>query len=134
MFSILTQEFRNSEIKSLSEMFGKIVESPVRPKPTCESLLWTWDWKSYIEDKLSDTGLQNHSFYNCFQITKENGLTKLRGKALPQDREWIPEPGIRLLKENLVFDEPIGVDDFRIEKLELPKVYRDLLKDGLILK
>ena len=128
MFSILTQEFRNSEIKTLPELFKKICDSPVKPKPSCESLMFTWDWKSYVETRLTEKDLQNHSFYNCFQITKENNQTKLRAKPFPQDKEWIPSAGIRLLKESAKFDEPIGVADFRIEKLELPKVYRDLLK------
>jgi hypothetical protein len=128
MFSILTQEFRNSEIKSLPELIQKICDAPVKPKPTCESLWWTWDWKSYVEDKLSNKDLQNHSFYNCFQIKKVNGMTKLRAKPLPQDTVWTPDTGIRLIKENITFEDPVGVADFRIEKLELPKVYRDLIK------
>ena len=128
MFSILTQEFRNSEIKSLPELFKKICESPVRPKPTCESLMWTWDWKTYCEKMLTEKDLQNHSFYNCFQIRKENKDTKLRAKPLPQDKNWIPDVGIRLLKENSKFDDPIGVADFRVDTLNLPKVYQDLLK------
>ena len=31
-------------------------------------------------------------------------------------------------EKNSTFDDPVGVADFRIDKLELPKVYRDLLK------
>ena len=128
MFSILAAQFKNSEIKSLSDLFEKICESPVKPKPTCESLLWTWDWKNYVTEKLSDTELANHSFYNCFQIKKENNQTKLRAKPMPQDRSWYPESGIHLMKENSTFDEPVPVADFRIDKLELPRVYHDLLK------
>ena len=128
MFSILASEFRNSEIKCLPDLFKKICESPVNPKPSCESLMWTWDWKSYVSEKLSEKDLQNHSFYNCFQIKKENNQTKLRAKSLPQDKTWIPDAGIRLLKENSTFDDPVGVADFRVEKLELAKVSRDLLK------
>ena len=128
MFSILTAEFKNSEIKGLSDLFEKISESPVKPKPTCESLMWTWDWKNYVTEKLSDKELQNHSFYNCFRINKENNQTKLRAKPMPQDRSWYPESGIRLMKEKSTFEEPVPVADFRVDKLELPKVYRDLLK------
>ena len=128
MFSILTQEFRNSEIKTLQELFKKICESPLKPTPTCESLMYTWDRKTYSEERLTEKDLQNHSFYNCFQITKEDNMTKLRAKPLPQDDKWIPDSGIRLLKENSTFEDPVDVADFRIDKLELPKVYRDLIK------
>ena len=121
MFSILTKEFKTSEIKSLPELMKIIRDSPVKPSPTCESLWWTWDWKNYIEGKLSSIELSNHSFYNCFQIKKENGLTKLRAKPLPQDTDWTPDSGIRLVKENSTFDDPVEVADFRIDKLELPK-------------
>ena len=129
MFSILAAQFKNSEIKSLSDLFEKICESPVKPKPTCESLLWTWDWKNYVTEKLSDTELANHSFYNCFQIKKENNQTKLRAKPMPQDRSWYPESGIHLMKENSTFDEPVPVADFRIDKLELPRVYFEILQE-----
>ena len=128
MFSILADDFRRSEIKTLSELFEIITNSSVNPKPSCESLWWTWDWKQYIEDQLSDQELQNHSFYNCFQIVKENGHTRLRAKPLPQDKNWSPTTGIRLVKDSASFSAPIPVADFRIEKLDLPKVYRDLLK------
>ena len=128
MFSILTQEFKKSEIRCLPDLFEKIKNSPINPKPTCESLWWTWDWKNFILEKLTEKDLQNHSFFNCFQIKKENNLTKLRAKPLPQDTTWTPDTGIRMLKEKCTFEDPIGVADFRIEKLELPKVYRDLLK------
>ena len=94
LFSILAKEFKHSEIKSLPELMKIICDSPIKPKPTCESLWWTWDWKSFIEEKLSDKELSNHSFYNCFQIKKEDGKTKLRAKPLPQDSSWTPETGI----------------------------------------
>ena len=48
------------------------------------------------------------------------------GKKYPQDRcEWLPEDGIRLLKDNVDFSEA-GVADLRIETLNLYAVFGGL--------
>ena len=50
----------------------------------------------------------------------------MRGKKYPQDRcEWLPEDGIRLLKDNVDFSEA-GVADLRIETLNLYAVFGGL--------
>ena len=41
------------------------------------------------------------------------------------EEEWVPSTGIRLLKEGTIFSE-IGVADFRVEKLQLDKVFLHL--------
>ena len=51
----------------------------------------------------------------------------MRAKHLPQDLEWTPSTGIRLVKE-AVIHEPVPASEFRIEKLDLPHVFRDLNK------
>ena len=54
-------------------------------------------------------------------------MVKLRAKRLPQDEEWEPPTGIRILKPNTPF-EPVGSADFRVEQLMLPKVMEGLMK------
>ena len=89
-------------------------------------------FKPSLSEYLSDKELQNHSFYNAFCIKKEETVSegmvvKLRVKRLPQDEEWEPSTGIRILKPNTPF-EPVGSADFRVEQLMLPKVMEGLLK------
>ena len=106
-FSILTSALA-SEITTLEELKERIVQSPMVPKAICRSLLHTFGWKSFIEDHLSDPPLDNHSRYNSFLISKEDGNAKLRAKKLPQDVQLVPRAGIRLLKEGHPFG-PIGI-------------------------
>ena len=84
------------------------------PKAICRSMLFTYGWKDFITDHLSDIPLENHSKYNSFIITSENGLAKLRLKKLPQDSVLVPRAGIKLLKTGHPYD-PVGVSDFRIK-------------------
>ena len=127
LFSILTQEFKKSEIKTLEELEEIIIKSPMSPKPEVERLIYIWDWKQFISGHFSEKDLHNHSFYSAFSIVKEDGITKLRVKRLPQDKVWFPPTGIELIKQNINF-EPIGSADFRIENLNIPKIMCDLLK------
>ena len=126
IFSILSQELK-SEIKSLDELFEKLRGAPIIPKAEVEHFLFSWDWKTFIEEHLTDKSLANHSYYHQFQFVKDNETVKMRAKHLPQDVEWTPPTGIRLVKDGVDFG-PVGADDFRIEKLDMPHVYRDLYK------
>ena len=131
-FSILTQEFKKSEIKTIEELFHLIKHSSIKPSPECESLNFTWNWRDFISEHLSDKEIANHSFYNAFRIRKEETVSegrvvKLQAKRLPQDEQWEPNTGIRLLKPNISFD-PVGCSDFRVKELMLPKIMEGLLK------
>ena len=72
-----------------------------------------------------EPSLRNHSKYHGFNIKKQNGDAKLRGKRYSFDSEWNPAAGIRLLREDATL-EPIDVAALRIDKLNLPKVFQDL--------
>ena len=54
---------------------------------------------------------------------KESEIVKMRAKRYPQDTEWTPATGIRLIKDGIVFD-PVGASDFSIEKLDIPLLPR----------
>ena len=95
------------------------------PKAICRSLLYTFGWKSFIEEHLSDPALENHSRYNSFTISSEDGKAKLRAKKLPQDVQLVPRAGIRLLKEGHPFG-PIGIAEFRIEKVKFDQILKGL--------
>ena len=130
--SILTQEFKKSEIKTVEELFHIIENSPMVPRPECESLQYIWNWRDYISGYLTDKQLKNHSFYNAFKIKKEKTVsegkvTKLRCKRLPQDEEWLPPTGIRLVQANTPYD-PVGSAEFRVQDLLLPKIMENLEK------
>ena len=111
----------------MDDLFDKLSEAPIVPRAEVEHFLFSWDWKSFIEDQLTDKDLENHSHYHQFQFVKEDNCVKMRAKHLPQDLEWTPRVGIRLVKEGIEI-EPIGASEFRIEKLDLDHVFRDLLK------
>jgi hypothetical protein len=80
-----------------------------------------------VEDNLTEKSLENHSFYHSFRFFKEDDTALMQAKHLPQDHEWTPSTGIRLVKENVIF-EPVVAAEFRIDSLSLPHVFRDLLK------
>lgn len=126
LFSILTQEFKKTELKTLEDLEDSIRHS-ICPTPYVERLNFVWDWKGFISGKLSDKELSNHSFYNAFQIVQEGGVTKLRAKRLPQDNVWLPPTGIELIKQGIAYD-PVKCADFRVESLNLEKVTSDLIK------
>ena len=125
-FSVIAQELKKSEVKTLEELISIIAKS-IKPAPKVESLKFTWDWKTYIEAHLASPKLNNHSFYNAFRITKEGSIAKLRLKRLPQDQEWLPPTGIQLIKPNIQY-EAVGSSDFRVEHLQLDKILHDLLR------
>ena len=53
-------------------------------------------------DNLSKEELRNYSNYHAFNINKEKGQARLRGKRYSFEKEWIPAAGIRLLSEDTV--------------------------------
>ena len=59
-----------------------------------------------MEDNLTEKSLENHSFYHSFRFFKEDDTALMQAKHLPQDHEWTPSTGIRLVKENVIF-EPV---------------------------
>ena len=88
LFSIITQVLKTENVPTVEDLRSKILSSPIKPKPIVETLLYTWDWKSFIENKLHP--LKNHSLYNSFQFLKENDEVHLRYKQLPQSPEYGP--------------------------------------------
>ena len=108
----------------------KIVNSPIKPKPVCKSLLHIYDWKSFIEPNLTDPPLVNHTKYNSFLVQKEEGSVKFRGKFLPQlpDSELEPRQGIRLIKVNTSFEEPIGAAGFRVDEIKFADIFKVIQK------
>ena len=83
-----------------------------------------------ISPRLSDPPLVNHSKYNSFLMQKEEGKVKFRGKFLPQlpDSELVPRPGIRLIKENTTFEEPVGAAEFRVEEIKFHDIFKLIQK------
>ena len=124
-FSILAKLFKEREMMCVDDLLETMKNAPLCPKAICSNLFYIFDWKKYIQNKFAKTPLQHHSFYHSFQLVCEDGKAKFRGKLYPQDAEYFPENGIQLMKEDLEF-EAVGPTDFRIEKLELDKVFRSL--------
>ena len=131
LFSLLTQSFKK-EIRTLEDLKEKIVTSGIKPDPEVEVLDYIWDWKMFALDNLTNEELRNHSKYHAFNIKKEGGFVKLRGKRFLFDDEWVPYTGIRLMKEGTEFT-PVIPAELRIEKLDLHKVFLNLHKYFLTL-
>ena len=123
LFSILAHELKTTDIRTVDELKSKILNSPIQPKPIVESLFYIWNWRDFIEDKLHP--LSYHTFFNSFKITKELGEVRFRYKKLPQSPEYGPKEGMKLVEAGINL-EPVGSADFRIEKLELDKLMKNL--------
>ena len=106
------------------------MNAPIQPKPVCRTLLHIYDWKNFITPKLSNPPLVNHSRYHAFLIQKEDGKVKFRGKYLPQlpDSEFEPRSGIRLIKEDTTFEEPVGAAEFRVEDIRFEDIFKVIQK------
>ena len=130
MFSILANEFKD-EIQSPDDLLYKIKHSPISPQPQVKTLDFIHNWKDFCLPHLDggSSSLKNHTMYNSFQWSKENGLVKFRGKLLPQDHcsRLGPKSGIQILLPGVSFAD-VGIAPFRIEKLELNKVFSSLQK------
>ena len=103
MFSMLATQFK-SEITTLEDLKEKILQAPIVPKPICRSLLYTFDWKGFITDKLCDPGLKYQSKYNSFIFTMEKKKVHLRAKKLPQHGELVSRAGIQLINKKINFE------------------------------
>ena len=121
---MLAQSFK-TEMKTLEDLIDKIEVSGIQPVPDVEVLDFIWDWKMFVLDKLANEELRNHSRYHAFNIKKEGGFVKLRGKQYLFDDEWLPYTGIRLFKEGTEF-LPVSPAGLRIEKINLEKVFQHL--------
>ena len=119
---MLTPSFK---MRTLEDLISKIRSSGIQPMPDVEVLDYIYDWKLFVLDKLTKEELRNHSNYHAFNLKKESGFVKLRGKRFLFDDEWCPVTGIRVLKEGTEFST-VGPAEFRIEKLNLPKIFQHL--------
>ena len=128
--SILAKEFK-SEIRSPAELISKMRLSPIQPSPDVSALEYIHDWKAFCEKTLAggSRALKNHTMYNSFKWVKEEGIVRFRGKLMPQhtDMSYGPKNGIQILVPDICY-EAIKVAEFRIEKLELNKVFLSLQK------
>jgi hypothetical protein len=120
----LASQFK-SEITTIESLIEKIENSPMNPKPKCVRLWFIFGWNKYITPQLSDPPLSNHSKYNSFVISMEDGEAKFRGKKLPQHSELVPRAGIRLLKPNHGYG-PVGPADFRVEKIKFDSIQKGI--------
>ena len=125
MFSVLAKLFKESEMKCIDDLVKTIEAAPIVPPPVCTNLFFVYDWKSFIQKNLAKTPLEHHSFYHSFKFSKEGGKTKFRGKLYPQDSEYGPPTGIQLIRDGVEFSA-VGPTEFRIEKLELDRVFKSL--------
>ena len=124
MFSLLCRVLKG-EIKSPDELIKKIQQAPIIPKPEVRELLYTWDWRLFVQPKLSDRDLKNHSFFHSFNLKKEKAGVLFRAKKYSQDKQWGPIGGLKLLKDGFM-TSPVPASEFRVESLNLDRVYSDL--------
>lgn len=126
LFSILADEFK-TEILTVDSLKDIILNAPINPTPDCRHLWYTFGWRDYVKDHMTDIPLKNHSKFNSFLIRLDGGIAKLRGKRLPQssDHDLTPRAGIRVLKAGHA-NNPVGAAEFRVEKLDFDKINRGL--------
>ena len=128
MFSILCKQFK-ADITTLEILKEKIISAPIIPKPVCRSLNYIYDWKEFVEDKLTHPPMKYQSKYNSFLLSVEicegKRCVMLRGKKLPQDTESVPRSGIRVIQENCEFSS-IGPAEYRIEKINFEEIMKGL--------
>ena len=129
LFSILCRQFK-ADIPTLEILKEKITAAPIKPKPICRSLDFIYDWKSFIEDKLTNPTLKYHSKYNSFlwkiEICEGNRCIKFFGKKLPQDTQLVPRSGIRLTEDNIDFENGVGAAEYRLEVAKFDEILRGI--------
>ena len=77
-FSVLAAELKSEDVYTIEFLKQKIEECPINPKPIVRTLEYIYDWKTVISPRLAYPQLANHSKYNSFLITRENGKGVLR--------------------------------------------------------
>ena len=75
--------------------------------------------------------LVNHTNYHSFMWQKEDNLVKFRAKQLPQDKEFVPRAGIRLLKEDTVFLE-VEAAEFRTHEIPFDRIFKSVSSSHLV--
>ena len=114
-----------TDIFSVEELFQKIKSSNIIPAPLINYLFSTFDWKGFIQPRLSTPALSNHSLYGAFQIRHEETGVAFRGKRYAYDEEWLPECGIQLLKENTDY-VPVKAAELNMDSIKLDLVFSHL--------
>ena len=67
----------------------------------------------------------NHTNYHSFIWQKEENFVKFRAKQLPQDKEFVPRAGIRLLKEDTMFLE-VEPAEFRTHEIPFDRIFKSV--------
>ena len=62
MFSILANEFKKTDIRTIENLMSIIANSPINPKPEVQSLDYIFDFKNHILPLMAQP-LKNHTFY-----------------------------------------------------------------------
>ena len=123
MFSILATEL-SADVKTYEDLIEKLENSPITPKPKCIGLDLIFGWKQFINNHMtSEPPLANFTKYNSFMWSIENDNVKFRAKRLPQDTEYEPRAGIRLVKEGMEV-LPIEAVEPRLEHIPFDRILR----------
>ena len=125
LFSILANELKKEDILTIEELVAIISSAPLEPSAICNRLMYIYDWKEFIEDKLSSPQLKNISKYNSFQFVSEDRAVKFRAKRFPQDHVYFPPSGIRIVQDNIIF-EPVTAAEFRTESIKFDEIWKGL--------
>ena len=126
LFSILAAQFKNKEILTIEDLHSLVRESSITPKPSVESLEYIFDWKSFIEPRMTTPHLANHTFKKSFIFFKEDGLTKMSYKTLPQDPLWCDKK--HKVLESCAAVDSVGAAPFRVESLRLEELEAEMRK------
>ena len=128
LFSILATSFQG-EIDSIESLVSKIENSGILPPPKVEMLDFSWDWKQVAFNVMTKKQLKYHSNFHAFKLLKENDQVALRAKQFLFSKSWLPESGIKLLRDITVEEFPIAMAaPFRVEHLNFKQIFLDLAK------
>ena len=117
------------DITTVEKLKERIIASPIEPKPSFSNLDFIYDWKRFIEPKLTNPPLTYHTKYNAFRINVEHRHNKrlvvFRAKKLPQDTQMVPRAGLRLVQDDVEFDA-IGCADYRVENINFDEIMKGI--------